>query len=93
MVVHVKLFATLRQNAGWTEREVTLPTPATIGDLVALLDRDYPGLDLARRSAYAAVNQAYAGSEQSLSEGDEVALFPPVSGGQESGYAARNKIG
>ena len=82
MVVKVRLFATLRQTAGWSEREVTLPAQATVADLVALLDRENAGLDLADRSAYAAVNQAYASGDQILTDGDEVAVFPPVSGGR-----------
>lgn len=82
--VKVKLFATLRQDAGWDEREVTLPAGATVADLLAQLEELTPALRLTGRSVYAAVNQQYTRATQTLSAGDVVAVFPPVSGGKES---------
>lgn len=81
MQVTVKLFATLRTNAGWGEQQVELPEGATIHALLAAMEEKQPDLDMANRPVYAAVNQAYADAEQELSDGDVVALFPPVSGG------------
>ncbi len=79
--VKVKLFATLRQDAGWDECEVTLPAGATVSDLLAYLGELTPGLKLNGRTVYAAVNQQYTHGTQALVEGDIVAIFPPVSGG------------
>jgi molybdopterin synthase catalytic subunit len=70
----VRLFAGLRERAGRAHVEVELPDGATAADLLA-------ALDLAPRSCVVAVNRVYAGPGQSLAEGDEVALVPPVSGG------------
>lgn len=81
MQVTVKLFATLRANAGWGEQQVELPDGATIHALLAALEENQPDLDMANRPVYAAVNQSYAEAEQQLADGDVVALFPPVSGG------------
>ncbi len=53
---------------------------ATVGDLKQWLFRQYPGMQNLR-SLMIAVNSAYAGNEQVLSPGDEVAVIPPVSGG------------
>jgi molybdopterin synthase catalytic subunit len=85
--VKVKLFATLRQDAGWGEREVTLPAGATVSDLLAHLEETTPGLQLSGRSVYAAVNQKYTRGAQLLATGDVVAIFPPVSGGVEMIWA------
>lgn len=81
MQVTVRLFATLRQNAGWKEKSVETAEATTVSDLLKLLEEQYPALHLTSRSLYAAVNQEYARLEQTLHNGDEVALFPPVSGG------------
>lgn len=81
MEVQVRLFATLRQQAGWSHQGLTLPDGATLRDALAEIDRQYPGLSISTRTFYAAINQEYAKGEQVLREGDEVAIFPPVSGG------------
>lgn len=81
MEVRVRLFATLRQLAGWSQQPLALPDGATLRDALAEIDRQYPALSIGTRTFYAAVNQEYAKSEQVLHEGDEVAIFPPVSGG------------
>ena len=84
MNVSVRLFATLRQQAGWKEQGFDLPEGATVRDLVAQLDARHPELGLARRVYYAAVNEEYAKGETPLHEGDTVGIFPPVSGGEGS---------
>jgi molybdopterin converting factor subunit 1 len=81
MEVQIRLFATLRHQAGWSQQALTLPAGATLRDALAEIDRQYPGLSIGTRTFYAAVNQEYAKGEQALHEGDEVAIFPPVSGG------------
>jgi molybdopterin synthase catalytic subunit/molybdopterin converting factor small subunit len=73
MTVRVRLFAGLRERAGWSQREVEA---STVGDVWAVLDLgdEPPGL-------LYAVNQRYAARDTTLGDGDEVALIPPVSGG------------
>jgi len=71
--VTVRLFAGLRERAGWSEREVDA---ATVAEVWATLDLgDEPA------GLLYAVNQEYAERSAALAEGDEVALIPPVSGG------------
>jgi molybdopterin synthase catalytic subunit len=72
--VTVRLFAGLRERAGWSEREVE--GVARLGDV-------WPALDLGGEpeGLLYAVNKEYAGREHELRDGDEVALIPPVSGG------------
>ena len=83
MEVHVKLFATLRQEAGWGDQVVKLPQQASVADLVAHLVDRQSNLEWRGRAIYAAVNQEYVKPDRILQPGDEVALFPPVSGGQD----------
>ncbi len=83
MQITVRLFATLRQEAGWAQRNMELPEGATLDDLLAALNEGENGLALTQRSLYAAVNREYAQHEHPLHDGDVVALFPPVSGGCE----------
>jgi molybdopterin synthase catalytic subunit/molybdopterin converting factor small subunit len=80
--VQVRLFASLRQAVGQARLTHSLPVGATVGDLVQALVAEYPGLPRAAGAIYASVNRVYAGQEVILQPGDEVGLFPPVSGGQ-----------
>jgi molybdopterin synthase catalytic subunit len=73
MAVIVRLFAGLREQAGWSRRELEA---ATVADV-------WPALGLGDEPAglLYAVNREYAERDRPLVDGDEVALIPPVSGG------------
>ena len=73
MSVRVRLFAGLRERAGWSQREIDA---STVGDVWAAL-----GLGDEPQGLLYAVNKEYAGRDRALADGDEVALIPPVSGG------------
>lgn len=88
MNVRVRLFATLRQIAGWTEQEWVLPDGATVADLERVLDEAMPHLGLQGRVHYAAVNEEYVGGATVLKKGDRVGFFPPVSGGNDNPESA-----
>jgi molybdopterin synthase catalytic subunit/molybdopterin converting factor small subunit len=72
--IKVRLFAGLRERAGWSEREL---------DGVSRLADVWPALALGPEpeGLLYAVNREYAAPERELEDGDEVALIPPVSGG------------
>jgi molybdopterin synthase catalytic subunit/molybdopterin converting factor small subunit len=72
----VRLFAGLRERAGAGERELELPEGASVADVWASL-----GLGDEPQGLLYAVNREYAARERRLTDGDEVALIPPVSGG------------
>ena len=79
MVVRVRLFAALRERAGGSEVEIELPEGARVQDALDRL-RDVAG-DL---PVVMAVNRNYADADSPLAAGDELALIPPVSGGEVS---------
>jgi molybdopterin converting factor subunit 1 len=81
MVITVRFFATLRDRAEDDTVDLVLPNEASVGQLLSQLAENYPALDPALSSALVAVNHEFAFQEDLLADGDEVALFPPVSGG------------
>jgi molybdopterin converting factor subunit 1 len=81
MRVTVRLFARLRDIAGAAELTRDIAQGATIGSVWRQLAGEYPELGQYERSISSAVNADYARMDQVLSDGDEVAFLPPVSGG------------
>src|SRR4051812_23247984 len=84
MRITVRLFAMLRQQAGWRERDFDLPDGATIDDAWEALIQQTPALAAQRDHVRFARNREYATADQQLSDGDELALIPPVAGGSDS---------
>jgi MoaE-MoaD fusion protein len=82
MVVHVRLFAMLRERAGTDRVELELARGATVADAIDALSASEPLGELLRRMPVRmAVNRDYAASDTALAPEDELALIPPVSGG------------
>ena len=77
--LRVRLFAALRERAGWSDRQLSLTaepealSPAAIWERLELGPWP-PGMRVA-------VNQAFADRHQPLEAGDELAFLPPISGG------------
>jgi molybdopterin synthase catalytic subunit len=82
--VNVRLFAMLRQQAGWSSRELDLPTGATIEDAWQALIGIAPMLERSRDVIRFAHNRGYAAFDQPLADGDELVLIPPVAGGDDA---------
>lgn len=76
----VKAFGIARDIISGREVVIEVPDKTTVAELKSRLLTDYPRLR-ALTSLYIAVNAEYAPDDQILSEGDEIALIPPVSGG------------
>jgi molybdopterin synthase catalytic subunit len=79
--IRVLYFASLRQRLGRSEETIDLPEAAVVADLRAEIARAHPEVSDSLKTAIAAVNREFALPEQRLQSSDEVALFPPVSGG------------
>jgi molybdopterin synthase sulfur carrier subunit len=78
-------FAWLRERVGTAEEDVALPPEVrTVGDLITWLRGRGPAYDAAFAAGATircAVNQEFAGPDAPVAAGDEVAFFPPVTGG------------
>jgi len=83
MRVHVRLFAILRDRAGWRERDLDLADGASVDDAWSALVETAPALAPSRDSIRFAVNRQYAAPDQTLADGDELVLIPPVAGGSD----------
>ena len=81
MRVTVRLFARLRDLAGSGELVRDVPTPATVETVWQSLVADMPELRDYERTMSVAVNADYSKMSARVSDGDEVAFLPPVSGG------------
>jgi molybdopterin synthase sulfur carrier subunit len=83
--VRVRLFASLRETAGWSEREVALPvdpgqapcTPRLLWHGLALA----PPTHVLPAGLRVAINQHFASPDTPLQPGDELAFLPPITGG------------
>lgn len=78
-------FAWVRQRIGRSEEDITLPSSVTsVALLIDFLRAKGPGYEAAFRDPKlirAAVNQQHSGFDARVTSDDEVAFFPPVTGG------------
>jgi molybdopterin converting factor subunit 1 len=81
MRVTIRLFARLRDLAGSGELVRDVPGPATVQSIWRALVTEMPSLGEYERTMSVAVNADYARMSAPVSDGDEVAFLPPVSGG------------
>ena len=82
MMIRVLCFAAYRDLAGTSELMMELPEGSRVGDLVSGLRARGGGWSRLPERPAVAVNMEYADPARALSDGDEVALIPPVSGGR-----------
>ena len=77
MKVRVRFFGSLRDRLGRSELMLEVNSASTLADVWAQVTdgKEVP------QDVLGAVNMEYARFEQAVAEGDEVAFFPPVTGG------------
>ena len=80
MTIKLLLFASYRDQVGKREFSLELPSPLTVREVADKLQSDYP--DLSLKGALCALNKRYVSPDQEVNEGDTLAFFPPVSGGE-----------
>ena len=81
MKLRIQLYSYFKEIAGAPFVDVELSEAATVSEMLDEIGRLHPRLGEARRSTLVAVGVEYASQEQTLKQGDEVSLFPPVQGG------------
>ena len=81
MKIALRYFALVAEVAGRDGESLELAAEATVADALKSLSRQYPRLAAAGFRPMVAVNRRHAGHDVALAEGDELAIFPPVSGG------------
>lgn len=77
MNVNVRVFAHLRERLDFSERTLELPADATVADVWQRLT----GEESVPPHVLCAVNLEYVTPDRGLGDGDELAFFPPVTGG------------
>src|SRR5271154_1274006 len=83
MVIQIRLFGVLRERMGTSMLELDVPRHSTVGDaLASLRQRSALGALVEGIPLVMAVNREYADDATVLAQGDELALIPPVSGGE-----------
>ncbi|MGB2956690.1 MAG: molybdopterin converting factor subunit 1 [Anaerolineales bacterium] len=81
MNLTVRFFATLKDRVGASTVKIDVPAAASVESLLSTLVKEYPALEDLLPSVIVAVNQKFSDPDQVLSPGDEIVVFPPVSGG------------
>ena len=79
--IEIKLFAGLREQAGWGERRLPLPAEAPLTPAALWLQLELGDGAALPSTVRVAINQAFASPHQPLVAGDELAFLPPISGG------------
>ena len=81
MQVRLLFFATLKDIVGAREMQLEVPAGVTIGDVLTHLEGNYPRIKDYRPVVLTAINEEYVDQNTHVHDGDELAIFPPVSGG------------
>ena len=81
MTVRVIFFAAAKEILGTDHLEIQMTPGASVADLNQHLATEHPELAELVKASNWSVNQVYAQSDQVLSDGDEVGMIVPVSGG------------
>jgi len=83
MNIHVLFFGAARDAVEANQLDLELEAPATVSSAFQSLKERFAKLERFGRSLLFAVNQEYATPDTQLKENDELAVFPPVSGGSQ----------
>ena len=81
MRIRVLFFGIVRERIGMREEVLELPASASVADLLHALSARHRSFAEGAGSLRVAVNEEYVDTSMTLSDNDEVAIIPPVSGG------------
>ena len=83
IVVRVLFFGAARDAVGKADVVLSLHPPADAASAFAQVVSEFPNLRRFGRSLLFAINEEYAAANREVHAGDELAVFPPVSGGSD----------
>jgi len=81
MKIKIMTFASVKEICGFSEKDIEISNGLCVADVVQDLIRDYKDFNRVKDRLLYAVNDVYCDEERILSDGDSLAVFPPVSGG------------
>jgi len=81
MSIKVLFFATLAEATGLRQANIEIEPGEDAASIFSRFERDHPGLSAHRATALCALNAKFSRFDVVLKDGDELAFFPPVSGG------------
>ena len=81
MEFEIRLFATLKDRARQDRVRITVDEPVTVQDVLDAIAAAYPALEPSLGTTLVSVNKEFADLETAVAVTDQIALFPPVSGG------------
>ncbi len=81
IAVRIRLFARYSEVSGTESVSLELPAGATVADAVQQVRARIPNGNLLPKRPLAAVNLEHVLADRRLSDGDELALLPPLAGG------------
>lgn len=79
--VTLRFFARYAELVGQEELQISLPLPATVGDVVRRARAEVPGAGAIPEHPLTAVNLRHVRLDAPVADGDEVAFLPPLAGG------------
>ena len=88
MTVQILLFASLKDTLGSSQLPLELPNGSTVQDALKIFGDTHPAIARWLPHVRVARNLDYVSLDDAVSEGDELALIPPVSGGADSVLSA-----
>ena len=92
ILVRVLFFGAARDAAGTTATTLSLDAPVNAANAFAQVLVAFPNLRRFGRSLLLAINEEYAAADREVRAGDELAVFPPVSGGSQDAASIPEKI-
>ncbi len=87
MKIQVRYFAVFRERLGCDEETIELPAGADVAVAIEHLSRRHEAVASLAGRFQIALNQAMVAADAALADGDEIALIPPVAGGEDSRHA------
>ncbi|MBN2402779.1 MAG: MoaD/ThiS family protein [Spirochaetes bacterium] len=81
MKIVVNTFSSVKTLCGFSEKEFNLNGKSSVGDVLNALFKEYNTLIKLKNKLLFAVNEEYCDESKILQDGDQLSIFPPVSGG------------